>query len=294
MKTRSVIFALALTMLTLLSACENGPSSNKPELGETIDMTLGGYTIRDIVGYIQENDGQVINFYKEDNTINIMVLGLIGFEEVYTPEEIIDEFLLGITQETSDKFQKIESVPVTVDGIDGTAFSINGTFYGDIVEGETFVIMVNDSQILFGFGLGAVLGGNNFWVSEGQDIFDELIDSIDLLEVTTNDSGLYSACPIASDSSYGYSLDNPIMLGGGEANAQARAADYFSALGGPYGETLTYEKSETIDHNGAALDVYQIDFDGIPLTLYFDVDNYETLMAPDGFICWEEIPVSAP
>ena len=295
MKNRRVFLALALIALLALSACGGNEQVPAPKMGETIDMTMGGYTIQSLPDdYEQDNDGEVINFFKEEKGINIMILGLVGFEDDYSPDEIIDEFLAGITGETADTFRKIEEVPVTVDSYEGTGYYLNGTFYGNLVEGQTFLVPVSDSQILFGFGLGTVVGSTNNWLAEGQVVFNSLIDSIDIIELETTDSGLFSACSIASDTSYGYTEDNPVKLGGGEANAEERAAAYFSALGGPYGETLTYVKVETIESNDANLDVYELDLSGTPLTMYIDIDNYETPMSPDGMICWEEIPVSAP
>jgi hypothetical protein len=295
MKKITIWLALALITAAALSACGSSTAEPTPTPeGEIIEMELGGYTYQSIYGYEEENDGQVVNFYSENDNITMMLLGIIDFGPGYTPNDIVEGFLAGMSEDSSSNIKKSNPTTITIDSAQGTSFDLTGIFDGDIVEGQTFVVMPTATRVVFGFGLGIVTDQKNNWEEQGKADFNNLMNSIEILEVETSSTGHFSACTIASDTTYGYSEDNPIRIGGGEEDGEARAEAYFSALGGPYGETFTYEKMETIESNGTTMDVYQIDFAGTPLTMYLDIQNYETLMAPDQFICWEEIPLTAP
>jgi len=296
MKKRIVGLAAILLIMIALSACGGGSAAEPtptPE-GEIVEMPLGGYTFQTIPSYTQEDDGQVVNLHKEDNSINIMLIGLLEYNPFYTPDEIIDSFLAGISSETADVFEKSKPYPITIDSVEGVSFDLNGTLYGEKVQGQTFIVIPSSTQILFGFGLGAIRSGNNHWEKEGKAVFGNLLDSITLTDVNASNSGLFSACPVASDPDYGYTMDNPVKIGGGEAEAEARAEAYFSALGGPYGDTITYQKTDSMELDGAAMNIYEVSLSDSTKTMYLDYTNYENPQAPDGFICWEEIPLAAP
>ena len=98
----------------------------------------------------------------------------------------------------------------------------------------------------------------------------------------------------AADSTYGYTEQNPIKVGGvsHERGPQNQRA-FLNALRGPGGEPLQYHRQGSCCHfktpNGmiaglGALDVYEVTYLGLakPLLLYLNMYDYEPPKIPRG------------
>ncbi len=96
----------------------------------------------------------------------------------------------------------------------------------------------------------------------------------------------------STDSSYGYTKENPIKVGGfdsGPANERA----YLNSLTGPNGEELSFNRRGSCCHfdtknsplGMGALDIYKVTFKGKndTVTLYINMYDKAKLYAPIGF-----------
>lgn len=99
----------------------------------------------------------------------------------------------------------------------------------------------------------------------------------------------------AKDKTYGFSEENPIMVGGAkDSEGPLNERRFLNALLGPNGEAITYERSGSCCYfktdnatfgTGGMLDMYEISYDGIktPLILYFNMYDSDDLKVPIGF-----------
>lgn len=100
------------------------------------------------------------------------------------------------------------------------------------------------------------------------------------------------------DSTYGFSQDNPIKVGGIEKGfgvGPQREHDYLGRLRGPNGERVTFARLGSccpfksprapIENTGL-LDSYEVSYPGLsaPVTLYLNFYDQDTLKAPVGFV----------
>lgn len=113
--------------------------------------------------------------------------------------------------------------------------------------------------------------------------------------VGNNQNSIASACVVSTDSTYGYSPDNPIRVGGDAFGGPPRERAYLDSLSGPNGEAISYYREGSIYYVDTILDIYHVSYDGSnSVVLYIDEYSYQELMAPVGFVCWTPIPLSAP
>ena len=106
-------------------------------------------------------------------------------------------------------------------------------------------------------------------------------NSVDTLKATT-------------DSTYGYTEENPIKVGGmNEQRGPDNERAFLNSLLGPDGQELTYKREGSCcpfeTPNGFAgyglLDMYEIKYEGLeePITLYLNMHDSEELYVPVGF-----------
>lgn len=86
-------------------------------------------------------------------------------------------------------------------------------------------------------------------------------------------------------SGYGYTLEEPIKVGGGTRGQR----EYLKGLRGPKGQELRYERRGSCSGPpsvGGLLDMYEVTYDGLekPVTIYLDMYNREDPRAPAGFL----------
>ncbi|MFZ0544822.1 MAG: hypothetical protein WAM60_05265 [Candidatus Promineifilaceae bacterium] len=101
-----------------------------------------------------------------------------------------------------------------------------------------------------------------------------------------------SACPVSGDSSYGYTQDNPIRVGGDAFGGPARARAYLDVLRGPEGQIVSYFRVGSLPTDETILDIYELTYEGLdsPANLYVDEYSFSTLLAPVGFTCASAFP----
>lgn len=98
----------------------------------------------------------------------------------------------------------------------------------------------------------------------------------------------------STDGKYGYDADWPVNLGFSNlAGSELNVERYFSALAGPDGEKLAYEKIDTCcpfpskrnEMGAGLLDIYEVTWEGltIPKKIYINLYEKGKIMAPQGF-----------
>ena len=102
------------------------------------------------------------------------------------------------------------------------------------------------------------------------------------------------AMELATDSTYGYSEDNPIRVGGANRNSPENEYLFLRSLRGPAGEALQFSRQGSccgfrtvnglIDNQGL-LDAFSVTYSGLaePVTLYLNMYDYERPRVPIGF-----------
>jgi hypothetical protein len=105
-------------------------------------------------------------------------------------------------------------------------------------------------------------------------------------------------CKVAPDADYGYTKDRPIQVGGSPLYGPARQRRYLSALRGPKGETLSFERGGSTPgaDPDTILDIYSVTYAGLetPLRLYLDLYHYTEPFAPQGLSCGTRIELGTP
>ena len=107
-------------------------------------------------------------------------------------------------------------------------------------------------------------------------------------------AGAFDFTEIAQDPSYGYSADNPIMVGGAnDSEGPSNERRFLKCLSGPNGEPLEFERersccgfdTENSPFGSGLLDIYLIRWEGQsePVQLYINMYDYAPLKVPQGF-----------
>lgn len=114
----------------------------------------------------------------------------------------------------------------------------------------------------------------------------------------SQDRTVVSRCTVAGDTNYGFSVENPIQVGGGATNGPARERRYLQSLRGPAGEMLTSTRkgSAHAPDKITLLDVYEVTYPGLekPWTLYVDEYHFSEPSAPHGLVCGQPIGLGLP
>ncbi|MFH6942561.1 2-dehydro-3-deoxyphosphooctonate aldolase [Flavobacterium sp. FlaQc-50] len=109
-----------------------------------------------------------------------------------------------------------------------------------------------------------------------------------LISCSTSKSGTQN---VTTDSTYGYSRDNPIKVGGDD-NGPINERKYLNSLSGPNGETILYNRSGSCCHfetrnssyGMGMLDIFKVTYEGKndTITLYLNMYDKAKLKAPIG------------
>ena len=99
---------------------------------------------------------------------------------------------------------------------------------------------------------------------------------------------------MAADATYGYTVGNPIKVGGfREQKGLSNQRQYLASLAGPKGQTLRFRRLRSCcafkTENGVSgvgmLDVYEVVYPGLrePILLYINFYDHGRLFVPQGF-----------
>lgn len=107
------------------------------------------------------------------------------------------------------------------------------------------------------------------------------------------DNNTYQLDSISEDDSYGYTMQNPVMVGGEYESGALNEKRFLNSLLGPNGETITFNRLGSCCHflspngfmGGGLLDRYEVKIDGTgkSVILYINMYDRGVLKAPKGF-----------
>lgn len=97
-------------------------------------------------------------------------------------------------------------------------------------------------------------------------------------------------CQQSTDSSYGYTTENPVKLGYDPRELGTDEDQCLTWLSGPQGQALQAEVLAELRIGDSKICQVQVTYEGQPeaAILYFDLFNYELFRAPVGFKCGDE------
>lgn len=264
------------------TATAEATPTTDPALAQQFSWS-GGYSFWPPPGYeMQTNGGQTLFTSPEG------VLALAGGPEQNSsrpPEQAMAEALAAINGSMGAALQTGSPFPVTVGGAPGIGADLSGTTPQGAVLGRLVTVRPNTDQLFYAFGVSP----SQLWTARDADRFQRMLRDVVFFPL-----GSQFDCPRSLDPTYGFSPDNPIRIGGGDAAPQREAA-YLGVLRAATGQAVPFQPAGSQPHGDRTLNVYTIP--GAPAgqgVLYFDPSVYETLFAPVGFGCVRGIPVGAP
>ncbi len=200
-------------------------------------------------------------------------------------QEILNRLPADIANFTSSAPQ-----PISAAGLEGLQTDISGSLFGEPMLGSLAVLRP-DGRCFSLVGMAATAEASSLWQSTGKLAFDALLNHVRFLPNL-------AACQVATDSTYGFSPENPIRVGSLNLyDGIARMEAYLNTLRGPNFEEIIYSRLNPIYNKAEQIvDPYEIIYAGLsePLTLYFDLYTYESPMAPAGFTCEAAFPLQQP
>ncbi|HOZ37986.1 MAG TPA: hypothetical protein PLH64_04465 [Anaerolineaceae bacterium] len=208
-----------------------------------------------------------------------------------TTQICVDTILQRMAADLSD-LQYSEASPITIQNGTGLQVQLQTKVFSQTSIGTLQVIQVNQRCFSL-LGLATSEDTAALWEKSGVEIFNQLQQSVRFLEPSQ-----LMYCEVAMDASYGTSPENPIRTGNTNLyDGLTRQENYLFTLRGPNFEEVFFSRlSPEFNDLGVIVDPYRIEYTGIPeaITLYFDMNTYEPLFAPQDFTCEAAFPISAP
>jgi hypothetical protein len=261
-------------------------------LGDQKIIAEGGYTFRPPTGYIVDVQGAQVGVFDQAGTIIISIIGSPSYTQKSSAEEMIDEFLTAVFNKGDGEYEKENQQTINVDGVEGLSYDITGTLFGSPLQGQAIIVMPNNHQYFFGFGIANTGNDKKRWENKASDVFNGLVKSITFS--TTDQSHSSNECAISTDNTYGYTKENPVKVGGGDFGGPARERAYLDNLLGANGEKTSYERTGSFTFGDTILDSYEITVGGKKSIIYIDEYSFTEPQAPVGFTCVSAFPLAKP
>ena len=263
-------------------------------LGPVLKMPVAGFSLQPSLNYGLETGYDVIQIMIDNENLMYFYQMMIVEDSYaeYTYEEIIDSYLARISEKNAGDFLRSEEfTSIMIDSFEGKIFDLSGEFLERTVQGQIVLVSPRMNYYLLVLGIAHIDEDDQSWKNY-QYVFDAILETITFFEPAMLVEG--SFCAVSSESSYGYTMENPIRVGGDIWEGPSNERLYLDSLSGPNGEEITYERHGSIVNvEDIVLDIYVVDYPGKTVNLYLDMYNFETPLAPQGFICWTEIPLGA-
>ena len=252
-------------------------------LGEPRTVAEGGYSFRPPVDYTVDVQGAQVSVIDDFMTLIISFFGAASNPQDLSADEILDDFTAALFKSGNGEYQKENPQSIIVDGADGLIYDVTGTFYGASMRGQAVIIMPDHNHFVYGLGLNNAVQDINRWDWEGHKIFSGMVNSLTFS--TDGQSQSSKSCPVSSDTTYGYTQENPIKVGGDAFGGPFRERAYLDNLLGPNSEKVSYIRTGSIPFGETILDAFEVTAAGKKVTLYVDEYAYTEPQAPAGFTC---------
>ena len=208
-----------------------------------------------------------------------------------TTQACLDTILQRMAADIAD-LEYGEASPISTQAGTGLQVQLQAKVFSQTSIGALQVIQVNQRCFSL-FGLATSDNSAALWETSGAPIFNRIQQSVRFLEASQ-----LMYCDVAKDASYGITLNNPIRTGNTNLyDGRTRQEAYLLTLRGPnYKEVFFSRLTPEFNDLGVIVDPYRVEYAGIEqaVTLYFDMNTFEPLFAPQGFTCEAAFPISAP
>ena len=280
--TATVITSTATKTFTPTPTASPTPTAFLALLDYPVTFMAGGFFMSPLRGYDRELNTYQAFLRSQDEKVTIFLLAEAR-PSGKLPVSIVKSYMEYIKKAIHD-FSEGESQAIIIDSAEGISMDYAGTREEEPLHGRVTVVFPEDSKIMT---IIVQTVGAGRWEREGELAYAAIIKNISFFK-----PGISNACPIAKNPDYGYTLDLPIKIGGGESNGPDREQEFLSGLLGPRGEIIGFYRSESIEHNGVVLDKYIVNYKNNTKTLYMDMYNYDDPRIPFGFTCSTISPLS--
>jgi hypothetical protein len=251
----------------------------------------GGYSFERNMMCQAEDDGAM--FVVVDPTGEILMAMIETSNEGRMDEERIVHYYLDAMYKKGT-YEILDSNPVTIDSMEGILVDFQGTVNGQETYGQSVADLDRSDHYFFASAMGKAGLDRSEWLNIGVTFFAEILASVRFFSLEAPPSA--SACPVSTDTSYGYSKDNPIRVGGDAMGGPSQEEGYMEALRGPNGEAINFYRQGSLPYGSTILDIYTISYSGSngQITIYVDEYSFETPMVPLGLSCAYPIPLLEP
>ena len=248
-----------------------------------VTFMAGGFFMTPLRGYDKEVNTYQAFLRSQDEKVTIFLLAEAK-PSGKLPISIVKSYMEYFKEAVHD-FSEGESRDVVIDSAEGFSMDYAGTLEEERLKGRITVVFPEDSKILT---IIIQTTGEGRWESEGELAYAAIVKNLSFFK-----PGISNACPIAKNPGYGFTLDQPIKIGGGGSNGPDREQEYLSGLLGPRGEIVGFFRSESIEKNGVVLDKYIVNYKNDSKILYMDMYNYDNPRIPFGFTCSTVAPLAS-
>jgi hypothetical protein len=267
------------------------------QIGKEVQSPAGGFAFTPITVWDQSGMPLSVHISPERVTMNnegsTLFFSMINDRDPQVSDlQSCLQASLDRMAEDIQNFSPSEVLPLELPAGNAVTSTVSGNILGTQSSGQLLVLKPGESCFTL-FGLATSENSEQLWQSSGQAIFEIVAQSLRFLE----DSEILF-CEIASDPSYGFNPENPIRVGNTNLyDGRIRQENYLLTLRGPAGEEVYFSRLTPIFNDlGGIVDPYRIEYAKIPdpVTLYFDMYNFESPLAPMGFSCEAAFPISEP
>jgi hypothetical protein len=263
--------------------------------GDVHRMDAAGYAFTiptDVLGIVKlgiYDEESVVVIFPPDDTYFIIL------EAMEVPQSLQIVTVIQNMKDSNPGIEYIvEDAPVSIGEYEGVrVFAYDDT---EGIENVSEMVMVKFAQTQLLIMMCQANGSTEEprWEYIVKPMFDFVIDTLVLFDPVEETGS--SGCQISTDSTYGYSEENPIRVGGDFLTGPSRERAYLDNLRGPNGEIVQYVRLGSLQFGDTILDEYQLTIAGSStvITLYLDEYSWSTPMAPVGLTCGGPFTLSEP
>lgn len=325
MKSRKRLFLMPLIMALIISGCKAPAKlptptqipTEVPTVAPTATRTLPTNTPKPTPTTIDDfavNNEFIV--YQGGYSVSVPMLNyqveVLGGDTIIASRE--SQFIILINSLTSDEQlpQVSELLPKQTEDFLGEAGEIslgeitqtefNGipaakASYNQVIDnnsftGEALLILPDDHNSVLILGLAVVDASTSSWEEFGKPEFEQVLTNLELLpEEMLKDR---FECLMSTDSTYGFSKDNPIRVGGQAWLGPSRANAYLNNLIDSQGKHIESVRDGSVQYGDTILDLYTINAGQQQYIIYVDQYSWETPLTPIGLNCLGAYPLSKP
>lgn len=272
-------------------------------LAGPILVTKGNFSFQPAEGYESEIDNQanygLVSMSDESGFIILTILGIPNAEAALgdkSDEELLKELVADFVQNVGGVYEVLgDSYTMKVGTGEGTTADISGELFDKPFIGQAVFMNPFDNLAFFAIALSR---DSEVWFTQGAPAFVAMMKSVQFQPSAAGETGdnseATSLCPISTDTTYGYTETNAILVGGDAFGGPPRERAFLDNLLGPNGEPVSYERIGSLPFNDTILDIYELTVGGKSVTLFVDEYNWSEPQAPVGFTCAAAFPLSRP